>query len=112
MMFDVKEVMDDKIMEMFVNFLRFVTFKGDLEILMLAKYIQDQSDRKAQKVPPGTPIDSTYNGCNQEFISVESELAVWKHVNDICQELLDAYPTSYEEDLQILKEEEENSKLN
>ena len=56
-------------------------------------------------------FSDAFNGSQVKFFSIENEVLVWAKVKEEVQRLLNGYPTTYAQDLEILAVEEDDSTL-
>lgn len=95
----VSEDLTEKNMFHFFSFLRFVVFRGDP--MKLYNYQFQQSTAKKTDEDDYEPA---YDGTNIPALSIENEKEVLYRILLLAKKQLDAYPTTYEQDLKVLEE--------
>lgn len=94
----VSEDLTEKNMVHFFSFLRFVNFKGDPMTLYKFQFQEGSAKRSDED------NEESYFRCtNIPPISIENETQILNQIRDQCIVQLKNYPTSYEEDVKILK---------
>ena len=105
--FRVQAHMQEPIMEKFLSFLRFVEFDENIALMYQIKAQWEQRRR------PHNNLDSDDSEPSQQFeateipfISKRNEGLAWKKIKKMCEAGMSEYPTTKEEDEEILKRED------
>lgn len=116
--FRVVDNLDEKIMREFISWVRYVEFDEDVAMLYLEKneqVIEAQKRRQNHNMESEDSDDgdlqNVFKGTTIRPMSIENEVKVWNRIIQACTVQLDKYPTSYEEDLKLLEEDEKETKL-
>ncbi len=119
--FRVVENLDEKVMNEFLSWIRYVEFDGDLAQLYLAKNeAVNEAQRRRQSNQQGddsedsddVDLQDVFKGTSLKPISLASELKVWVRVEEMAKESLEQYPTSLAEDRALLAKDDEKLSYN
>ena len=104
-------------MQNFIQFARYIVFNDDLAHLYLAKteavneFIKKKKENKNNQDSDDDEDDIDVQDAFKGHllkISKENETAVWDLINKVCDNALKAYSTTLEEDIEILKKDDED----
>ena len=105
--FRVQMHMSEPIMDKFLSFCRFTVFDDNIAVLYQIKG-QWQQRRRPQHAEDSEDSEpsTVFQGDEIPLISKKNELATWKLIMGYCSEGLEQYPSTKEEDEEILKRED------
>uniref|UniRef100_A0A7S3N3N8 Rubisco LSMT substrate-binding domain-containing protein n=1 Tax=Strombidium inclinatum TaxID=197538 RepID=A0A7S3N3N8_9SPIT len=118
--FRVVDNLDEKVMNEFLSWIRYVEFDGDLAQLYLAKneaiteaQRRRQNNQQAEDSEDSDDVDlqDVFKGTSLKPVSLVNELKVWGRVEELARESLERYPSSLEDDRTLLAEDDKESKL-
>ena len=116
--FRVVDNLEEKVMREFISWCRYVEFDEDLAMLYLEKneaVIEAQKKRQNQQQDSDdsddVDIQNVFKGTQVRPMSIHNEIKAWKKITLTCQQAIDKYPTTYEEDLKLLEEDDMEKKL-
>jgi hypothetical protein len=113
--FRVVDNLDEKVMREFISWIRYCEYDEDISMLYLEKnelVIEAQKKRQNQNQNMDSDdsdngdIQNVFKGTSIRPMSIHNEVKVWNRIISACKLQLEKYPSSYEDDLKILEEDE------
>jgi len=108
--------LQEEVMQNFIQFGRYIVFNDDLAHLYLAKteavneFIKKKNENKkdddSDQDPDDVDVQDAFKG-HLLKISKENETAVWHLIDKVCDNALEKYTTSLEDDIATLQKDED-----
>ena len=114
------ESLNDEVCRTFLSWCRYITHEGDPTHLFYARNAKineikrkRESNRKKfdsdSSSSEGLDLQDVFKGHNVLWLNKQAETTMWQLVAKVAQDVYDRYPTTLEEDLELLRKDESAS---